>query len=302
MNRSRDAKRTKYMMIGVFFSNLILQVMFILSNTACFDCNIMHVARDYVSRLSTKGINLVFLIHRASLVQGMSPILGKVWFEKILPTVVMLFTLVFIVGGIRNTMKLNMKCYAYSDNDSLGFCLGHPSEQKESLLRTIREWDWALISLDAGIVTFLMILFVVPLYRVYNQDLGRMNANQLRQRMKLWRLLVWSVVLTLINQISTSALLLIRVSYPPYPPLHALAGLVGKLDPSTNVWSSWLMLNRNRQYLQSICCCGGATKHRNQELSRGMTNLHSANNVRTFQSKSTIQLSSIEVTAVSQNS
>ena len=108
------------------------------------------------------------------------------------------------------------------------------------------------IFVDAVLTSFLVILFVVPLYGVYRQDLGTLNDDQLRQRMKLKRLLIWCVVLTFLNQV-TSIFFLI-------PALHqstavSILFLIGKLDPPINVWTSWLMIARNRQYLQRVCCC-----------------------------------------------
>lgn len=282
VNRSQDAKRTKLLMIAVFVSNFVFQAIFMMHNTACFDCNIENSIL-VATRHATKGINFLFLIHRANIVQGMSPILGKVWFEKILPAVAVLFTLGYTISTTRDIMMLKIECNAYADTDTLKTCVWHRDDQEERVLERIHLWAWFGIALDGVIVTFLIILFIVPLYRVYRQDLGHMNSNQLRQRKKVWRLLVWSVVLTFMNQVSTTAgAMFLVVDLQPYPLLILPIGFAAKFDPSINVWTSWLMVNRNRSYLQSVCCCGGTTSSRRQSQqiqSRGMTDPHSANSV-----------------------
>lgn len=303
INRSRDAKRTKYLMISVFFSNLALQTIFILYSSACFGihCLIMG-ALMYLTRFSAKGINLMFLLHRANLVQGMSPILSKVWFEKILPAVVILFTLGVTIGTMRDGLRYHVECYPYDDADALGVCAGDDIEQDEEVLESIYVLVRCLIALDVAIVTFLMILFVVPLYRIYRQDLGQMNVNQLRQREKLWKLLKWSVLLTFINQASTTAgASIFVVDLTPYPLLYWLVAFLFKFDPSINVWTSWLMVNRNRHYLQSVCCCGAQTNIKNQIMSRGLTDPYSVNSVPKFTSQSTIGVSSVDITTMSQS-
>lgn len=305
INRSRDAKRTKYLVIGVFFSNVALQASFIFLNTACFafDCNILSPL-SYLMRFPTKGINLIFLLHRAKLVQGMSPILSRIWFEKILPAVVILFILGVTIGTMREGIRFNMECSPYADADALGWCNWEGVDQDEGVWDSTRKLVWCLIAFDAVIVAFLLILFVVPLYRVYRQNLGQMNANQLLQRTKLWKLLKWSVLLTFINQVSTTAgAILYVVNQWPHPSLGWLTILIAVFDPSINVWTSWLMINRNRNYLASLCCCGSKTTSniRNQMMSRGLTDPHSVNSVPKLTSQSTIGVSSVDITAVSQS-
>lgn len=184
-SRSREGKRTHFLMIVVVISNAIFQITNILRSTTCLtSCNAIMVA-FINSRVVLKGINLIFLIHRAKLVQGMAPILSKKWFEKIIPSIVILLDLVLIVLMTRIALGTEYHCAMHTDSNSVHFCW-----KKQKYEDSGKTSIWFMILLDIVITAFLLTLFVVPLYRVYRQDLGVLNENQLRQRMKLKGLLI----------------------------------------------------------------------------------------------------------------
>lgn len=243
---SQNAKRSKHLMLGVLISNALYQLLWTISSALCMDCNISNaVVVDL--RIVSWGINWLFLIHRAKVVQGMAPILSKIWFEKIFPCFATVFTLFGMVITAQTNMNYHFLCVPYADSERLHFCWNSNDEEYTSK----EKMSTALGALSPNILltTFFLVLFVVPLYKVYRVDLGVMNDNQLRQRLKLKRLLYWSVALTLINQI-TSAFHLLPVFHR-----STFTVVLKKLDPPINVWSSWLMVTRHRQYLQRILSC-----------------------------------------------
>lgn len=246
-NRSRDARLTKALMLAVFFSNLIHQMTWILLFTTCSHC-VATAIGVVQTRNILRGINLLFLIHRAKLVQGMTPILSRKWFTKILPTFVVCWHLGWVIWGVKNGIETEQSCESYADSDTFHWCwdLDAGARSEHHFLIYIH------LALDLLMTVCLMALFIVPMYQVYNADLGTMNANQIRQRMKLKRLLVWSVLLTFINQITSTLFWLLAFDRSP---MIMLLAFIGLFDPPINVWSSWLMVTRNREYLYGVCCC-----------------------------------------------
>lgn len=253
-NRSREAKRTKYLLLGVFFSNIAFQITSVLRETVCIHGNLI-TAATYDCRFLLRAVNLIFLIHRAKLAQGMSPILSKKWFEKIFPSIIAFLFVVFVVTVTGDTMKSNFECVSYSDSNVFQYCIDADWES-DNQANEDKVTVWIVIILDAAITLSLMILFIVPLYRVLKTDIGVMNNNQLKQRRNLKALLIWSVLLTFINQTTTTLIIIpAAIDMRANARLLALVVKFGKLDPSINVWSSWLMISRNRQFMKDLCCC-----------------------------------------------
>ena len=273
-NQSRQTQITQRLMIAVFLSNCANQVTCILIMTTCTNCTVTGVSYMY-SRIILRGINWLFLIHRAKLVQGMTSILSTKWFNKILP----IFVVIWIIGTLVWTTFVNdiiereYQCLSYTDSDTLQWCWDLDYETTSSDLISLSFF----LTMDLLATVFLLILFIVPLYRVYNTDLGRMNLNQLKHRTKLKRLLIWSVILALINQISSIFIWLL--SFDRSPLSMVLYFFIGRFDAPINVWTSWLMITRNREFLHRVlCCCCTKKKERrlvSQELA--FTNLSSKN-------------------------
>ena len=259
-NRSRAAKSTKRLMYAVCLSNAVHQLTWILLNTTCLHCFTQSIA-VVNSRTILRGINLLFLIHRAKLVQGMTPILSKKWFNTILPTIVVIWHVAFFIAVIISSLQRDTCCVSYVDTETFHWCWDLDAETSNEMKAGV----YVLMALDLIMTIFLMILFIFPLYRVYQTDLGILNDNQVRQRMKLQRLLIWSVILTFVNQITSTFFWLLYFSRSPW---FILLGIIGKFDPPINVWSSWLMVTRNREYLQRVCCCCCHKTDRRRRVSR----------------------------------
>lgn len=292
--RSRDGKRTQYLMIGVLLLNLFYQIIAMGYRMVCIECNLFAVAQGN-TRCLVKAINLIFLLHRAKLVQGMAPVLSKKWFEKILPTIILVLTFGLMLAVTRNALKKEFNCTSYSDSDVFQRC--HMADVGEKSNKGV-VLAWFAILLDSIITLGLMVLFIVPLYRVYNVDLGIMNDNQLRQRMKLRNLLIWSVALTFINQITSTLILIPAVITDSYPKLVVSLHSIGKCDPSINVWSLWLMVTRNRQFLQRVCCwqCISDDSVLMRRMSTALTDIPSrTNSLRRLWTKSPVELSAVEI-------
>lgn len=249
---SRKARRTQCLLVSVFVSSAIFASASLVLSTVCWHCT-GQIALWFFIMFIMRAINLAYLVHRAKLAQGMQPVLGRKCFEKILP---ICMPLPFFLAGIRCAQRIyfvmDARCVAYIDSEIFHHCWDIDSfvNIKEERMAYI-----VMVVINFLLTAFLLTLFVVPLYRVYRSELGSLNENQKRQRLKLRNLLIWSVALTFINQV-TSTLHAIYI-FGGSPLILAL-WTISKFDPAINVWTSWLMITRNRLYLRRLGfrCCG----------------------------------------------
>ena len=251
--RSWNARITKWLMFGVIASNALFQISVLTELFLCAQCEIIYSSWG-VTKSILKFFNGMFWIHRAKLVQGITPVLSKKWFEKIFPAFLAVIISGFIFASIDSGLEGPYDCVQPYDNWS-------QLSQCEKVKKTDAEANAednsftiliaGAIGLDCAITVFFMALFIIPLYRVYKVDLGVMICHQLSQRKKLKHLLIWCVVLTFINQVTSilvMAEMLDRENFPYF------LKMVGESDPTINVWTAWLMITRNREYLKRLCC------------------------------------------------
>ena len=274
--RSRNARITKWLMFGVIASNALHHTSFLIDLFVCAQCQIQWSIYG-VTKSILKGFNLIFLIHRAKLVQGITPVISKKWFEKIFPAVIVVIICGFIFGNIDVGMNSQTECVPYNHWDALLHCrsVEDPDAPDDHSFTVMMA---CAIGLDSLITAFLMVLFIIPLYRVYKVDLGVMNRNQLSQRKKLKHLLIWSIGLTFINQMTSTLYL---ATFLPGTNFPLCLVLIGESDPVINVWTAWLMVTRNRQYLKRLCCCrkiGTTSISRSGSIVSGLTNQFSGTN------------------------
>ena len=247
---SRDAKRTQCLIRTVLLSSTLHQTFRIARSMECLDCRITYAVMEDM-RVLSRGINALFLIHRAKLAQGIQPIISKKWFEKIFPAIAILYYVGGLYGTAKSALEDTFVCVPYTDQKALHFCWNSNDQNYDAgakravTLAAVFAFLWAV---------FFLTLFVVPMYRVYRADLGAMNENQLRQRLKLKRLLYWSVVLTLLNQL-ISTFYMMRIIHRS--PVTLAMFTIGLFDPPINVWTSWLMVTRHREYIERMVCCRG---------------------------------------------
>ena len=259
--RSRNARITKWLILGVFASNGTYQSIFALKWLVCGYCKVI-LGSLSCSKAIVKAFNLLFLIHRAKLVQGMNPILSKKWFEKIFPTIVVVIISGFIFSIIKNIANRDFGCTNFEDWSDGHTCTSDRNSDGEKGI------GGAALALDTLITIFLMVLFIVPLYRVYAADIGQMNHRQHRQRRKLRDLLIWSVVMTFINQVTSTFLLIFKMHMSG---TTFILFLISLFDPAINAWTAWLMVTNNRQYLQKSCCSMCRKRTEGKELRRRMS-------------------------------
>ena len=271
VDRSNNGKRTNRLMIGVIIANATFTLCALFYNTTC-----LHCAVQYALMLDAKWImrwfNLLFLIHRAKLAQGMTPILSKKWFTKILPRIITFVTVMFLILTTVSSFSKEMICETYNDI-GLQYCdvAGGYTNSASDVLKALLVF---YIGFDLILTVFVLALFVVPLYRVYRTNLGALNTNQLRQRSKLRTLLIWSVAMCFINQITSIFFIL-----PGFADTRVIWVLVdiGWFDPAINVWTSWLMITRNRRYLRKVlqcsCCRPKQTKSEGTSLQSALTDV-----------------------------
>ena len=174
VDRSTNGKRTKWLMIAVIISNAVHCVVILTKFTMCLHCSAQY-ALLVDTRWVMKWFNLLFMIHRAKLAQGMTPTLSKKWFNKYLPRTITLFMFVMMIGFTYGSLLINGVCATYSDIDGIQFCF-HDVLDKKS-----QGGVFIFLGFDLVITVLLLVLFVVPLYRVYTADLGALNHNQLRR-------------------------------------------------------------------------------------------------------------------------
>ena len=239
---SRNGRRTQKLLFGVIIVNTVFALAILLAWTVCVHCT-GQISFFVSTRFLMRAMNALFLIHRAKLAQGMQPILRAKCFDKILPICTSTFFCFFaIISPLHLLSTAVYECQSYPDTDVFHHCHGREEEEAEERGSTIFH-----LGIDFIITVFLLTLFIVPLYRVYKTNLGMLNENQQKQREKLRKLLIWSVVLTFINQATS-----ILTTIPTFGHSTAFMTLwtVGRMDPFINVWTSWLMITRNRQYLR----------------------------------------------------
>ena len=254
--RSRNGRLTKRLMIGVIAFNTIQHLVYATKWLGCINCGMLW-GSFWISKAVVKGINLLFLIHRAKLVRGMAPVLSKKWFETILPAIIGVIVIVFILAILYSLRETVWVCVTYDDWYAVKTCTRSSDEKVRESGKMTGAFG---IGVDAVVTTFLMVLFTVPLYRVYHADISVLNENQLKERKKLKDLLIWSVVLTFINQVTSSFHILLMVHSSAVTEVLFIAGM---FDPAINIWTAWLMVTRNRQYLQRIyssTCCDSSVR------------------------------------------
>ena len=279
-----NVKKTSRLMRSVILSIAVYYVANLVNITACIACKMMALVMtyNYLIKIWFQGL---FLLHRAHLVQGITPLLSAKWFSKILPRIYFGLNIIFALIFTKYVMDKDYVCVPYTDTGEVHFCAPHDSDESVSSVAL-----GAMVNLL--IVMFLIILFAVPLYRTVRVDIGTMNANQLTARKKLKRLLVWSVSMTLINQITSLAVVFVKI----YPSEWAFALL--RLDDVINVWTSWLMITRNRHFLVRILFrAQAAVKGRREEsiptLPTTFSEMNSSrrnNNLNSLKSKSQISV------------
>jgi len=243
--RSHAGRKTNRLMMATIISNAAIYLLIGFLRFVCLECkfmNILIINCIFICRT----INFIFMVHRAKIVQGMTPLLSDNWFDKKLPIFYVgigtfcasIMTIFFAVSDITYT------CLPYSDTSLLHMCYASSINTSE----IIGQMCMVLYMLVMVISTFFLIsLFVVPLIRIYRTDLGRLNDNQLRSRKKMKILLKWSVSMSCVNLLTS---LIVMLPWKGYV-LHEVA----RWDFSFNVLTSWLMVTRNRQTMSRLFRC-----------------------------------------------
>ena len=134
-----------------------------------------------------------------------------------------------------------------------------------------------------------------------------MNHNQQRQRKKLKELLIWSVVMTFINQVS-SIFLTIPFVFPSKFTWSVLY-MIGQFDPAVNIWTTWLMITSNRQHLRRLCAfiCrkdNEVSAMRKRQSMSGLTNVPGRSAILSDNkgSEASISVASLQMSVLEENS
>jgi len=237
---SRKAQKTKILMRAVIFGTTFVGAQNLVRYTACLQCRDYILPLQYNSTVINKGLQSLFLIHRANLVQGMAPVMSKKWFEKILPRCMYGTIILFMVVYTKTALETQLSCERYIDESPFRFCAatGGSGSRISIIVGVI---------VNTLMVVFFVSLFAIPLYRTSTADIGQLNDKQKRSRNKLKRILIWSVVMTAINQLTTALLIVATLVRNEW------VFVFMRMDDAINVWTSWAMIKRNRQTLNIIC-------------------------------------------------
>ena len=196
------------------------------------------VSVDQTLMFLCKFLGYGFFIHRAKLAQALTPMLSVKWFETRLPGMVTAFCLFLIVSRFVSDIHDEYVCSSYVDADSIGMCFHKKAPRRMDV--------WMFIVFDVVFASFLLTLFVVPLYRVHKTDLGALNAAQKASKDKLKRVLIWSVILSFVNMASSTVFIMALGLYPSATTMY-----LGVFDPAINVWTSWLIPAENREFVEA---------------------------------------------------
>ena len=142
-------------MVGVMVFNTMSHLIYMGRWLGCTDCKLLY-GSAYVSKAVVKGINMIFLIHRAKLAQGMSPVLSNKWFEKILSAFAGGIVIILIAATINSIMALEFICEQGNDWTFLTYCTRANDEDNlnndnQRLAATLA------IMVDVVICSFLMV-------------------------------------------------------------------------------------------------------------------------------------------------
>lgn len=270
-NQSQIAQQTKRLMIAVLLSNCVHQITWIVMMTTCIHCQATAMSMVH-TRTILRGINLIFLIHRAKLCQGYKPILSERWFTRTLPAIVAIWHVGLLTFYTLTMMEKEQVCVWYVDIDALEMCVNLDVKFRSSfqsfydwLFKNAEHQHWTtddmdldrigvyvLVAWDLVVTLFLMILFIVPLYRVYNTDTKIWDENRRKHKEQLQSLQIWSAILAFINQMTSTFFWLFVFGRSP---MIVWLVYIGSFYIPINVWSSWLMVTRNRQYTKRVCPC-----------------------------------------------
>ena len=181
--------------------------------------------------------------------QGMERILSDRWFDTILPRMILAAFIPLLAFSIFTGWDAGTKtqCVNYSGRENMS-----RGVMQSQGLESARAFAAVFVCMDFLITIAFTALFLVPLYRVYNTDLGQMNASQKEQNKRVQAVFIWAGALTFINQITTTMGGLFYVFPSPFTVFLYYLGI---LDAPINVWTSWLMLRENRDRIATMCRC-----------------------------------------------
>ena len=233
---SREGRITKHLMTATILINASMYMFLCIPRFICVGvhCQAIHTIHGNMM-LVCRTINFLFMVHRAKLAQGISQILNKTWFEKRLP-------IFFIVSAVLCSMcmspywiagEVEWACVHHTDARSVRFCHGNYSDNNyaSTLYALFMIGAYSYIAVVFIGTVALIYLFAVPLHRIVYTDLGTMNANQVLNRKKMKDLLIWSVILSSVNLLTTFA---------TYFSWYALwMKQMAKWDYALNVWTAW---------------------------------------------------------------
>eukprot|EP01084_Bolivina_argentea_P074182 134600_1 len=240
----------------IFFCNTFallfqLSVHYVFPN--CSICNNGYI----IGRLlfvTIRCLNRLFFIQRAKLSQEIKPILSVKYFNKILPLTVLFLYSMFIIGIISINITDTINHYKKYE------CIKTEYITKYQCLQDTNDNNIDIVYIGSTLVAFITniviaFLFLKPMYLIPTiPNSVFSNCKQTRKQYKT--VLIYNVVLSMINLLSSQFMVSIWSLYPEtfwYMP---------SIDNMINALTTYLMIGRNRQWtvkiyyyiIEKLCC------------------------------------------------
>ena len=218
--------------------------------------NVCGIARgiNNIFYLLSRGFLYLFLIHRAKLSQGMTPIFSEKYFTKIFPSIVWILGSILIIFYVLisfDEWSADHQCIAPNNNTfDLKWCeLTKQEEESDSV-----NYVFLIVGIifELSVNSFFLYLFVKPLQYIY-QDSNVGQNDELKKA--LW----YTVILTLIALLTSNITeidVICDLGLAHWYPFDSLINMI----------CSFLMLKRNRQFVFSRC--RGTNRSNKESLQR----------------------------------
>ena len=186
----------------------------------------------------SRGINILFFVHRAKSVQGPNPVLSQKWLTKYIPTFVCTY---YGIGTLFVARSIDPKRI---------ICVSNEFTYQRGAQQSMGVWVHSAVELILSAVV--TILFVVPLWRLYRAGSNANHQQQQRSMRVLKVALKYAVVLSVINLLSSNHLLFGGLLYGDGDDHYMVWKFVRTLDPVINIVTTIMLFKRNRTLLWKV--------------------------------------------------
>jgi len=185
-----------------------------------------------VSYISSRAITFVFLLQRAKLSQSIAPVIDPKWFQFYFPIAIFVIWGVFSFATTLVTVDIETECHSFAKIHYCHSIIGRTDA--ESIAAVI-----GIAVVEAAAAIGMLYLFVKPFLSI--DESAEIPA-------KIKRNLKWMIWMTALN-LSTTIFILIGYSL-----ISVQFEYLWALDRALNCVTCFLMIRRNRQWLEEQTC------------------------------------------------